>query len=44
MGAEIALGAQRSARFAFERNVEKAWRGYIKKQNAEPVSAARRPN
>jgi len=44
MVAEISLGAQRSARFAFKRNVEKPWRGYMKKQNARRGSPAKRPN
>jgi len=44
MVAEISLGAQRSARFAFKRNVEKPWRGYMKKQNARRRSPAKRPN
>jgi hypothetical protein len=31
MVAEISLGAQRSARFAFKRNAERALAGYMKK-------------
>jgi hypothetical protein len=42
--AEISIGAQRSARFAFERNVAKALVELMKKHNAGPGSAARWPN